>query len=236
MAQSIRGREIHSQSLAANEAGEYLKALQFADEAMLSYADDNDLLGFAEIHAMRSLTLRALADKKDSKSFLWSALGEMEAMVKMARQSEDKTSLALPVFNLAKTYERLGEVKKACDLFEEALELIENFPPEGYANRRAVINDFKMHLATAKYSLVGDEALLEAEKSLEELNNSSDPDQYSFDVWRSGGYMRLAQFLWDKGEKDKSALNLAKAKEIIDSNAKLTARAEQWQKLSKKLN
>ncbi len=238
---SEEGRRLHGLAAQAREDGDHLKALQLDDESMLAYQKDGDILGFAEVVADRSIVLRHLADETGNKNFLIIAKSEMVASVEIARGSGDKTALALPLFNLAKVQEELGELQEAVKTYTEAIQEMENNPPEMH-NRPSVLADMKVHLATCEYMAGEKNALERAEQALRDLEKSNEVEyneqsshtrgnSYNKDVWVSGGHMRIAVMLKEDNPQ-KAKEHLQKAKAIIDANPDLTIRKTQWEKLT----
>lgn len=223
------GRKLHNQAAQAREAGEHLKALQLSDEAMLAYQRDDDKLGFAEVLADRSISLRHLWEATNDKVFLVKAKHESMAAVEIA-ETTDRTALPVPQFNLAKIQEELGELPKAVSNYRLAVENIANNTPESHSNRSAIIADYKVHLATCEYKNGDKSALDRAEQALTEIE-TSDEEKYNKDVWSSGGHMKIADIL-QKDNPEKAREHLQKAKTIIDSNPDLKLRKRQWEKLS----
>lgn len=226
---STNGRRLHGLAAQAREKGEPLKALQLADEAMIAYQKDGDILGFAEVAADRSIVLRHLADEAGDNNFRKLAKAEMLASVEIARGSGDKTALALPLFNLAKVQEELREFQEAVKTYTEAIQEMENNPPASH-NRPSVLADMRVHLTTTEY-VAGDKSALErATSALADLE-ASDEEKYNKDVWVSGGHMRMADMLrTDNPERAKE--HLQKVKEIIEANPDLKLRKEQYEKLA----
>ena len=68
--QSEEGRRIHGLAAQAREDGNHLEALKLSDEAMLAYQKDGDILGFAEVLADRSITLRHLYGETEDINLL----------------------------------------------------------------------------------------------------------------------------------------------------------------------
>lgn len=223
------GRKLHGQAAHAREDGDHLKALQILDEAMLAYQKDEDILGLAEVIADRSIVLRHLYGETGDKNFLLEAKGEMEASVEIAKASGNKEALALPLFNLAKVQEDLGELQAAIQTYTEAAQNMESNPPTNH-NRPAVLADMKVHLSTCEYRAGDKDALMRAEQALSEIE-ASDEVKYNKDVWMSGAHMRIADMLReDNPEKAKE--HLQNAKDTIDANPDLKLRKTQWEKLS----
>ncbi|MBI3289766.1 tetratricopeptide repeat protein [Candidatus Microgenomates bacterium] len=209
-----QGKKLHGEAAHAREAGEHLKALQLADEAMLAYQQESNAAGFAEVLADRSIVLRHLAEETKDKNFLALAKAEMEASVQIAHSS-------LALYNLAKVEEALGEYSEAIKHYKEAI---------SNQNSPAIIADYKVHLTTCEYKSGDKSALDRAEQAISELE-SSEEEKYSKDVWLSGGHMRIAAML--RGDDPtKAREHLKKAKEIIDANLDLKLRKGQFDKLA----
>ena len=224
------GRRIPGEAAKAREDGRHLDALQLGDSAMLAYKKDGDKLGFGESVAERSLVLRHIADEENDDRFLRLARAELTEAVDWLRQENNLSTVALPVFNLAKVQEELGQLDEAVKNYQEALTLLENNPPEPHGKRPAMIADAKIHLATCEYQFGDKSGLERAEQGLVDLE-AADEEKYNKDVWLSGGHMRIASMLREDNPK-KAQEHLQKAKEIIDANRDLKLRAQQWQKLS----
>lgn len=236
------GRRLHGLAEQAREKGESVEAVKLAEDAMAAYQKDGDILGFAEALVDQFLSLRHLFDKTGDRSYLIRAKHSAMASVEVAESSGDKTALAIPYFNLAKAQETLGQLQEAVSSYKKAVENIENNPPAEHKvpERPAIVADFKVHLATCEYkqsfstNKAGDKSALErAEAALSDLEKTPDISDYNQHVWVSGGHMRIAEMLQsDDPEKVKD--HLQKAKEVIDSDPRLTIRLAQWQKLADK--
>lgn len=224
------GRILHRQAAEAREAGMFPKSLDANDRALFAYDAADDSLGFAEGIACRSITLRDYAKERDSRRFLILAKHEMMASVAIARESGDKTALALPLFNLAQLQESLGELPHAVATYKEAVTNMQVNPPERH-NRPSVLADMRGHLATCEYKAGDKTALERAEEALQDLAHSEEPDTYAKDVWLSGAHMRIADVL-RTDEPEKAKEHLQKAREIIDGNSELKLRHNQWEKLA----
>lgn len=209
-------QELHSQAEQAREQGRFLDALKFTDEALILYQEENNLPGVAEIFASRSITLRHLFDKTGEKAYLVLAKHEMMAAVEI-------NPGVMPLYNLAKVEEVLGEISNAIEDYKKTVSEFEKNPPLEH-NRPGVLLDIKIHLAIAELRNGNKDAEGRTVSLLDELANTDEP-RYNKDVWVSGGYMKLAEITMDKDY-------LRKAKEIIDANPELILRKIQWQKLS----
>lgn len=243
------GRKIHGEAAIAREKGRSEEALKLAVDAMVVYQREGDMQGFSEIFAEMFLSARHLFERTGERGFLFFAKNLAQTSVDIARESGQKENLVVPLFNLAKAEESLGFFNEAVKSYKEALDNLENNPSKTH-HRAAILADFKVHLATCEYRLGDKEALEKVERALSELEDVpvveeegreegkeldfNEEVSYNKNVWISGGYMRLAEVLKDD-DKDKALEYLKKAKEVIDSDSRLTLRANQWEKLSKEI-
>ncbi len=225
-----QGRKIHAQAEQAREDGKFEESLKFYDQALIQYAKENDDLGFAEILATRTLTLRHLFQTTNNKNFLIAAKHAAMASVEVAEKSGDKKALAIPYFNLAKALQEAEEYEEAVSYYKKAVENMESNPPETH-NRPAVLLDFKIHLAGCEYQAGDKDALPRIEEAIARLEAVDEISKYNKDVWISGAHMRIALILKDD-DVQKARKHLQKAKEVIDANPDLKLRLDQWQKLA----
>lgn len=245
-----QGRRHLDNASKLREQGEFLKALQTADEAMIAFGDEKDQIGFTESLAERSLNLRHLYQETEDKNYLFVARSEMQSSVEIARKSQIDQALPIPLFNLAKILEDLGDFNEAVNYYREAIDYLQKSPPQTH-NNPAVLMDMKIHLYCVEY-VTGDKTALEkAEAVLEELTNIPEkesynhadssyndldfiPSQESYNkkVWVSGGHMKLAKIL-KSVDPEKAKKHLELAKTILDSDERLILRFKQWQKLAK---
>ena len=228
-----KGRILHAKAAKARESEQFTQSLTFNDDALFAYDAANDALGFSEGIACRSISLRVYANLHNSRRILTLAKYEMMASVDLARESCISEFLALPLYNLAQIKEDLGEFDDAVKDYKEAVGIMEKNPPEAH-NRPSVLANMRVHLASCEYKAGDKTAMKRAKKALKELEVSEEPDKYSKNAWVSGGYMRIADAI-KKDYPDEARNNLAKAKEVIDSNPDLTLRKKQWDKLSKSI-
>ncbi len=229
-----KGRRLHAKAAQEREKGNFSESLDFNDKALFAYDKENDSLGFAEGIACRSITLRVYANLHDNRRILILAKYEMMGAVAIAKESENKEALVMPLYNLAQLQEDLGELQVAIRTYKEAVEAMENNPPERHS-RPSILANMKLHLATCEYKTGDKTALERAKKALHEIEEAEEPTTYNKDVWISGGYMRIANVL-RKDNVEKANEYLQKAKEIIDANPKLILRKQQWDKLNASFN
>ncbi len=226
-------RKLMGQANQAREDGKFLESLELTDQATLECQKQKDLVALAEVQTTRVLTFRLLFDQDEDKNWLILAKHAAMSAVEIAETSGNPEALALPYSHLARAYMELNQYPEAVKYFQLALTEIVAHPPAVH-NRPGVVADFKIHLAIAQY-LAGDKtALDQAEKAIKELETSGEDkvSDYNYHVWLSGAHMRVAEMLKDD-DSAKAKEHLQKAKEIIDSDSRLSLRLAQWQKLAK---
>lgn len=213
----------HSASEESRELQDYQISLELAVDSEFSYDEAGDEIGFSEVQAGKALTYRQLFKASKNGHFLVLAKHSALAAVEIAKNSLLKEAMAIPVFNLAKVYEEIGELEQAKTLYEEALDHIANHPP-AHHNRPAVKLDFMLHYVICKIQLGEITLADEAVKIIKQIQNQADEPDYTRKVWASGGYLRLAEIL-------KDASYLEDARKIIESDERLELRNIEWQEL-----
>lgn len=238
-----KGRTLHQQSFEARESeGNLLKSLQLSDEALLAYLEDDDILGASEILSNRCITFQKLAKDTGKKEYSHLAKANMLSAVEMARESNNKDALAIPLFELAKAEEELGDIENAITHYKEAIKNIRIDPSAKEPNinnpahdRPAFLAEIKVRLCLAEYKLAGKDNLNRVISALKELENTPDIDLITHKVWTSGGYMQLAELLSkDQPEEAKKYLN--KAYEYITDEPRMASRKKQWEELQSKFS
>lgn len=206
---SEKGRSLHGQASEAQEKGDYLIALKLEDEAMVAYQVDNDGAGFAEILAMRLLTLNMMGDKTSDKRYYILASHEANASLDLAELAGEKQQIALAHGALGRALDRAEKFEAAADHFDQTVTILSQ--TEGGHNRRAVIADFKNHAATSRLAAGKPDQEQVALEALKELEKAGDATEHELGVWKSGGYMRLAlgMFKNSKSEEAKKYLDIA---------------------------
>lgn len=227
-----KGEALHSRAEQARERGDFVSALKNTDEAMVAYQQEGNIPKLAEVNASRFLAFRHLWEETGEKAYLVLAKHTAEAGVELAKLTGEESALALPLYNLAKAKVTLGEFEAAVSDFEEVLKIMETSPPKDH-DRVGVRADMKAHLGVARYRAGNRDGVGEVRQAIEELGKSDEP-RFNKDVWLSGAHMQLAETLKETN-KEESALELARAREIIDDNPDLILRAKQWQKLATEL-
>ena len=229
----INARSLHDAAITAQEAGDFTRALGLEFQAMIAYQQAEDKKGFAEIQAMMFLTYRHLYERSGDESYLLLAKHAAMVGVELAEKSGDQTALAVPLLNLARAQEMLGEYREASGSFDAALEEIEQNPPVTH-DKEAVKLDFAIHSLTAKMRLGDFNLEREVLDRIHKLKEAKGATDYERGVWVSGGYMRLAAVF--KGcDEAKVHEYLILAKKVIDADLNLELRRKQWEKLAAKL-
>ncbi|MBI1864065.1 hypothetical protein HYS03_02550 [Candidatus Woesebacteria bacterium] len=227
--QSEGGRDVHGKAEHAREDGDPIGAIKLCVDAFKIYLEDKDLLGASEALGSATLSCRHLWQETEDRNWLVFGKSFATSAVQIAKQSGDKTAIALPTYNLSKVYDDLGELPEALSFYKETVENMISNPPKLH-NRPGVLADMKIHMEVCSYKNGDKTALERILTALNDLEQSDEP-KYNKDVWISGAHMSLAEIL-KTDDPEKAKEHLEKAKEIIDSNPDLKIRAKQWEKLA----
>jgi tetratricopeptide (TPR) repeat protein len=217
---SEKGHQLHVQAGHTRESGKFEEAVKLGKEAISAYGADHDFIGQSDAYGDLSLSLRHLGKLDEAEEAALTG-------IKIAEEKDLKGDLARPYFNLAKVQEQAGKLNQAVENYKKSIEIFQRENPSLH-NRSGVLADMKIHMATCEYKTGDKSALDRALAAIKDLEDSDEKtvSKYNYDVWLSGGYMRLAEVLEDKEY-------LMRAKEIIDANPELAIRKEQWEKLAR---
>lgn len=225
------GRKLHKLALDAQEAENFPEALYRVDDALIAYNDDDHDFDFAEGLAMRSLTESHLAAiSKKPRRWLISAKHNAMAGVEIARESGDSQAVGIPLFQLAKILEKLGDYVNALKNYDEAIAILSTNPPEMHGSPTSVAN-IKMNREICAYKNGDGDALDRVERILRELEATEGGTDYERKVWLSGGHLKMAEALRESDSSSAKA-HLENARAIIESDPKLTIRRKELDKLA----
>jgi tetratricopeptide (TPR) repeat protein len=228
MNDSKEGRRLHGLAEESREKGEFLKALEYTDQALIAYQKDGDKTGLAEVLASRQSIFKQLYRATSDIAFLILEKHTAWAAVEMAEESGIKEALAIPYHNLGKYFYEAGDYKNAAMFFKKAADNLETYH-NGRHGRSSVIADIRGHQYAAEYKAGDKTAYERAVRVLEDLKGLEE-DSYNKNVWVTGAQLRIVEMLLED-EPEKSAEYLKKAEEIIKSDGRLILRAEQLKKL-----
>lgn len=234
MTDSAEGRRLHALAEEARENGNFLKALEYTDQATIAYHTDGDLLGLAEVQSSRQSTLKHLYRHTEDEIYLVLEKHAALAAVEIAEKSGVKEALGIPYHNLGKYYFEVKDYANAAEAFKKAVANLTEFPSERHS-RPSVISDIQGHQFTAEYHTGDKSALERAEKALEELKNAEETSTYAKTAWLSGAHLRIAEMVLEDNP-DLAREHLTKAKEIIEKDERQILRREQLEKLEQRLN
>lgn len=233
MNDSQEGRHLHQLAEDARESGDFLKALEYTDQATLAYEKDHDLLGLAEVQSSRQSTFKHLYRTTDDKTFLLLEKHAAEAAVEIAQVSGIKEALGIPYHNLGKYYFEAEEYAKAAEAFRKAVENLTQYP-QGRHSRTSVIADIKGHQYAAEYHAGDKTALARAQDALRELENAKEENSYNKNAWLSGAHIRIAKML-ARDDLQLAKKHLGEARKIIEEDKRLILRKSQLEKLTRRI-
>jgi len=225
MTEISEGRKLHKQALDAQEDEKYAEALRLIDNALVEYANSNDTLSFAEIHALRSSTCTHLFRTTKFRGWLTAAKFSAMIGVEVATDSGNRQALGIPLYHLAKIQDKLGEFGEAHANFDEALAILSTNPPEIHGSD-AVLADVELHKELSHYRAGDHDALSRALGALSKLENSKGGTERERRVWISGGHLRLAEFVYITDPKAAED-HLSQARAIIEADPMLKIRKQE---------
>ncbi len=225
---SKEGRRLHSLAEKSREAGKFLEALEYTDQASLAYQKDGDLLGLAEVQSSRQSTFKHLFRSTGDDVFLILEKHSAQAAVDIAEESGIVEALAIPFHNLGKYYSEVKDYAQAAWYFKKAVENLKAHPQNPHS-RPAVITDIAGHLYWAQYHLGDKTALQKALAALEKLK-FLDEESYNKAVWITGAQLRIAE-MTNEDDPQLAREHLEAAREIINDDDRLILRAEQLKAL-----
>ncbi len=218
------GKALLLKALYLRENGNFIDSLKTLTEALLFFESKNDEEGLVETLSAQSLTLRHIGERDDNNSLLILAKHTAASAVEIAEKN--KLNPSIPLYNMAKNQESLGETNDAIGSIRKALEAY---------GEPSFMAEMKTRLASLEYKK-GDETALERfEQALTELENNPNSDDYTQKVWLSGAYLHMAESMIGKNNERAKEL-LVEARKIIEADERLKIRHEQLEKVESKLN
>lgn len=226
----MNGADLHKQAEEAREKGDFLNSIKLCDEATLAYAKESNIVKLAEVQVSRALAFRHLGEQNDDKNFLILAKYAAKSGVKIIENSGSDNGKTLPLQTLGKVYESLEKFDKASEEIKDAIESADS------STSKEQLAEMKTRLDAITYRLGDNSGLESFNADVSDLENGEFSDDYVKNVWVSGAYLHMAKALISKDEKDKAKELLEKARTIIDSDARLTLRANQLAEIEKTLS
>lgn len=214
--EDTRGEWFHAQAEEAREQGRFADALRHTDEATVSYQEEGNVIKLAEVQSSRFLTFRHLFRQTGDVSYRILAQHAVESSVDIIRNSGEKVGLGIPLYNLAKWYETIGEYPKSIESMKESLAAFEDAPedPQGLPSVKAEIGT---RLASFEYRLGDDSALSRFDSALSSLVSNPHPDTYAQNVWVCGAHMHLTESYLVRGNKEGARAQAEKARGVLES-------------------
>lgn len=201
------------------ENGDFAESLRILTEALIIFQSKNDAEGIIETLTSQSLTLRHIGDADDNKNAL--ILAKHTAMAAFEIAAKNKLNPAIPLYNMAKDHESLGETGEAISAIKRALETY------GDASFMA---EMKTRLASLERKKGDEKAMERFEIALQELKNNPNADVYTQQVWLSGAYLHMAESLRGIDNMKAKAL-LEEAAKIINTDERLKLRKRQLERI-----
>lgn len=212
--------ELQKQADVLREEGKNLKAIDLYNQSIVYYQADKDYANMMGALTGRLLSWKHLFYKTEDKIYAIFVKKEAEAMFEIANEHNLLDRLYLIHFLNGTSASLLKDYSVAEKEFTKAVEL--------YPSDNAEKGDWTAHLGEAMYrngrKEEGEKLILQGVKKIEQ--NASQINSFTFNVWVSGAYLRLAKLL-KLDNKEESQYFLNKAKRIINSDERLVVRKQQ---------
>jgi tetratricopeptide (TPR) repeat protein len=222
------GEQLLLEGQRLREAGETLEAIGSITRAIVEFSDEHNRARLAHALLDRAICYQHLCQSHgNDPAFAVLCKKDAEAMLEIAEAEKIEDELDQAYFINAKAALLFGDHTKAVELFRLAIEKISRV-------RAAQMGDWRTNLGKAMYlSGEKEQGIQEILDGVEQVQEFSDEvDAYTFNVWVSGGYLRLAELL-RLDDPEQSARYLAEAKRIIDSDESQVVRRIQVENFEK---
>lgn len=223
------GKEFLQEALSTSENKQFNQALQLSDQALMAFAQVNDLKGYAETYSLKSLIFRHLASYSEFPGYLDSALSCALLGAEIAKKYNLPQNWVM-LFNAGKALAHAGKTTEAISYYDQTLTAVTQDP----TIRKAIIADIKIHKDGLLLQQGETNAEIRIIDNIKVIHNSTDISTYERDVWTTGAYFHLVNAL--KGSSPEKAKEyLAQAKQIIEDNPELVIRKDQFQNINANL-
>jgi len=228
--ENLTGADYHALSESQREAGDFESAVASSQKASDEYFKEGNFVKASEALASQMLSYRHLYEQTGDDVYKISALESIEKAVSILKNSGGKNGMGILLYNQAKYCQTDGDYNASISFMRDALAAFKN-APEDIMNTASQIAEISTRLAAYEFGLGDDEAYARFEKSLEELKDNPNPDEYTQGVWLSGAFMHMAEGSLMRHEIDKAQEFIEKAEKVIAEDTRYNIRREQIEKL-----
>lgn len=232
--ESLSAADLHSLSESQRESGDFESAVSTAQKASDVYLKEENYVKASEALASQMLSYRHLFEQTGDEVYKISALESIEKAVTILKNSGEKNGMGILLYNQAKYFQTDGDINASVSFMRDALTAFKNAPDDNM-NTPSQVAEINTRLASFEYGLGDDEAYPRFEKSLEELKDNPNPDEYTQGVWLSGAFMHMAEGFIMRSEMDKAHDFIVKAEDVIGEDERYNIRREQIKKLKLKV-
>lgn len=206
------------------EKGDFIESLKILTEGLLFFESRKDAEGIVGTLSAQSLTLRHIGEEDNNNSLL--VLAKHTAMAAVEIATKNKLNLSIPLYNMAKDQESLGETGDAINSIRKVLET--HGDPSFMA-------EMKTRLASLECKRGDEAAMGRFDDALQDLKDNPNEDDYTQKVWVSGAYLHMAESLAG-GDNAKAKELLVEAGKIINADERLKLRKRQLEKVQEQVN
>jgi tetratricopeptide (TPR) repeat protein len=213
------GEDMLLQGQQLREQGRTVEALDKLHQALIAFAQEQNYGRFAHTLLDRAICWQHLYHVHGFEGFLNLFIKDAEAMLELVQTHGIAEELAGACYMQAKALLMVKNYPAAVVWYKQALEKVK---------QKSQYGDWMSNLGKALY-LSGDKeqgvkVMLAGIKTIQE--HAHEVDDYTANVWLSGGYLRLAEAL-KTDDPSESEHYLVEAERIISAHLKNTMREQQ---------
>lgn len=221
-----------TRSQEARERGHFADALTACRQAFMLFVEEGDHPKASETMSSEGLTWRHLFEKEkdEAKKVDFGARAEgCQTTALRILEGHNINERYKALYELGKLQQTLGRNEEAFKNYEAAIANFKEFPGQfRYAD--SVMAEMETRLYALQYSMGDKTSFSKWEDAQQRLKEAENQDDYTKNVWVSGGYMHMAEALIGS-DNDKARSLLADAMTVIGDNEAYALRGRQIEAL-----
>jgi len=217
---------LHVAAAKLREQGQSLQALATYEQALISYLENSETEYLLAVLLEKNIVLKHLWKQQHRGEYLHLAKNNLDLGEQwLKKHTYSKEQQALFFFGKAEIQLLAEDLTSAIDSYTQALRTLPNDHP--------FTGQFRYHLGFAQTL---NQQIAEGLHNLEEgrvaIEQQTDLDPYTKQVWLSGAWLRMALAQHKAGERDKAQESYSQAESIISGNPDLVLRQRDLQQVA----